>query len=99
MVDNLSVSDSSLVLFMVSFWEFSGSLKAYDPLHKKGSSMANVFESLQTLEQRALGVVSWLTAHSNQLEQIRTQLEQGRKDVADIFKQIAAIKEEIGTKK
>ena len=57
--------------------------------------MANIFESLSTLEQRALGVVSWLTAHGNQLEQIAAQLEQSKKDVADIFKQIAAIKGEI----
>jgi hypothetical protein len=99
MASNMSVSDSRLVLFMVSFYEFSDSLKQYDALRKKGSSMANIFESISTLEQRALGVVSWLTAHSNQLEQIATQLEQSKKDVADIFKQIAAIKEEITPQK
>lgn len=60
--------------------------------------MANVFESLHTLEQRALGVVAWLTAHSNQISTITTQLEQAKKDVADIFKQIAAIKQEVSAK-
>jgi ABC-type transporter Mla subunit MlaD len=82
---------------MVSFYEFSGRLKAYDILRKEGSSMSNLFESLDTLEQRALGVTAWLTAHSNQLSQMMQQAEQTKKDVADFFKQVQAIKQEMQT--
>ena len=89
----MSVSDSTLVLFMISFWEFSDSLKQYDIPRSKENSMANVFETINTLEQRALGVVAWVTAHGNQLEQISKQADQTKKEVADIFKRIAELKE------
>lgn len=84
---------------MQEVWQLGAALKKTDILRKKGSSMANVFESLASLEQRALGVVAWLTAHGNQLSQIAKQLEEVRADVADIFKQVNDIKQQIDPKK
>lgn len=59
--------------------------------------MANIFESLNTLEQRALGVVAWLTAHGNQVQVIASQMEKMKADVADMFQQISAIKQEVNS--
>ena len=81
--------------FLDFYWQFSKMVKRFDVLRRKGDSMANVFESLSTLEQRALGVTAWLTAHGNQLSLIAQQLESVKNDVADIFKQIQDIKQEV----
>lgn len=83
--------------FMLAFYDFSDRLRQYDIPRKKGSTMANIFESLNTLEQRALGVVAWLTAHGNQVQIIASQLEKTKTDVADIFQQISAIKQEMNS--
>lgn len=94
--------------FMLAFYDFSDRLRQYDPAYaesygghvffrKKGSTMANIFESLNTLEQRALGVVAWLTAHGNQVQVIASQMEKMKADVADMFQQISAIKQEINS--
>lgn len=61
--------------------------------------MNNFMETVNLLEQRASGVIAWLTSQSSQINQMQAQIAKASADSQDLFLQIGALKQEMSQKK
>lgn len=57
--------------------------------------MSNVADIMRSLEGKMLGTIAWIATHSSQLSKIQAELESVRGDIADMYKQLMAIKEDV----
>lgn len=61
--------------------------------------MNNFMETVNLLEQRASGVIAWLTSQSSQINQMQAQIAKASADSQDLFLQIGALKQKMSQKK
>ena len=61
--------------------------------------MNNFMDTLHLLEQRASGIVAWLTSQSSQVRQMEERIAKGLSEIQEMYTHIAAIRSEIAKRK